>query len=97
MREINELDNLSRCGEKGGTYELHGPSSATAHATTRGATISSLGVLDRLVNGNNQTGGFTCSSERVNFHYARLPHTCLEVVRDVLLGDVNTIPLVTWT
>ena len=51
-----------------------------------------FGVLYGLIDGEDEASGFAGSSDGIGLHHGWLPHTCLKVVCDGLLGDVHTIP-----
>ena len=52
-----------------------------------------LRVANGLVDGENETDGLSGGSQCVDLHDGGLPDACIVVVRDVLVEDVDTIPL----
>lgn len=65
--------------------------SAPAGATWR-SVHSTAGVLDRLVDRQDETSCFWRRRQGVDPHYGRLPHAGDKVVCDVLVVDVHTVP-----
>lgn len=65
--------------------------SAPAGATWR-SVHTTAGVLDRLVDRQDETSCFWRRRQGVDPHYGRLPHAGDKVVCDVLVVDVHTVP-----
>lgn len=71
---------------------LHGP----AHSSTRHLwchiTTTTLGTLDRLIDGQDEAGCFASCGQGVYLHDCWLPHAILVVVHNILGVDVHSVP-----
>lgn len=57
-----------------------------------GCVRAAAGVLDGLVDGQDETGGLGRRRQGVDAYDGRLPHEGGEVVSDVLVVDVHAVP-----
>lgn len=77
---------------------LERPSHASAH--TAGwhlrCILRRLGTLDGLIHGEYECSSLTSCRQSVDLDNGRLPDACLEIVGDIFLHDINTIPVVTY-
>lgn len=68
------------------------PAASAPASATWWSIHSAAGVLDRLVDRQDETSCFWRRRQGVDPHYGRLPHTGNKVVCDVLVVDVHTVP-----
>ena len=71
---------------------LHGPPSPPAATAT---LLLSLGILDRFIDGQDETGGLGGCCQGVDLHHGWLPHTRSHVVSYVFTENVHAIPRAT--
>lgn len=69
-----------------------GSPAAPPPAAPRGTVHAAAGVLDGLVDRQDETGGLGRCRQSVDAHDGRLPHAGDEVVSDVLVVDVHAVP-----
>lgn len=66
--------------------------SAARHSTSLRHVVGRLWTLDGLVDGQDQARGFTGGGQGVDLDDRRLPDTGDEVIGDVFLVDVDSVP-----
>merc|ERR1719348_1893624 len=81
----------------GAAWCLHGPAPAPAwhspgHPSHLLCALAAAGVLHGLVNTKEEAGGFRSCGYSVGLDNSGLPDTSLEVVRDVLIENINSVP-----
>lgn len=76
---------------------LHGPAhTAThSHATTSHGRLASLGALYCLVHRQDHASGLGSGRQCIDLDNRRLPDALLKIVGNILLGNINAIPLAT--
>ena len=95
-KAYRSYNKTRRCGRacaplSGRPRPSHG--AATPAAWGRACVrLHPLRVLDRLVYGEDEAGGFGGCGQRIHLHHRRLPDARRKVVSDVLRPDVHTPP-----
>merc|ERR1740137_95002 len=75
--------------------KLHRSAPATAHRwhpTHLLLPLSTTGVLNCLVNAEQQASGLRCRSDGISFDDGWFPNTSSEIISDILIKDIYTVP-----
>lgn len=68
------------------------PAASSPPGATRRSVCAAAGVLDRLVNRQDEAGRLRRRRQGVDLHDGRFPDAGYEVVCDVLAVDVDAVP-----
>lgn len=77
----------------GGILVGMGPSTTPASTTGSWRGVNTrAGIFDGLIHREDEAGGLRGSGQSVDTYDGWLPHTCLEIICDVLVVHVHTVP-----
>ena len=82
------MKQLSSCE----STHLSGWASSTSSNRRSWWLRRALRIPDGLINGEDETGGLCCSGNGIELDNSWLPHKCIKIVGNALVGDIHSRP-----